>query len=130
MRRDVAACFAARDREGGWVGYYTLSSASVAVMDLPREIARKLPRYPSVPAVLLGRLAVDRNHQGVGLGGALVVDALRRCLKSQIAAYALVVEAVDGDAIGFYAHLGFTRFPESPHRLFLSMATARKVLSG
>jgi hypothetical protein len=61
-------------------GYYTLAASSLALPDLPDEIATKLPRHP-VPVVLLARLAVDRNAQRQGLGRILIVDALRRTLE-------------------------------------------------
>jgi ribosomal protein S18 acetylase RimI-like enzyme len=79
IRRRVAACFVAVTDEQRIAGYYTLASASVALNDLPEATAKKLPRYPSVPAVRMGRLAVDRDFKGAGLGGALLADALRDC---------------------------------------------------
>ncbi len=63
-------------------GYYTLALASVALSELPEATAKKLPRYPSVPAVRMGRLAVDREFKGMGLGGAFLADALRRCAEA------------------------------------------------
>jgi hypothetical protein len=61
------------------VGYYTLTATSIALNALSPQIVKKLPRYPVMPAVLLGRLAVSRNyHQGQGLGGVLLADALKR----------------------------------------------------
>ena len=62
------------------LGYYTLSSFGINLADLPEETAKKLPRYPLVPATLLGRLAVDKDHQGKGLGEFLLMDALHRSL--------------------------------------------------
>ena len=58
-------------------GYYTLASASILLSDLPETLAKKLPRYPSVPAVRMGRLAVSDSFKGKGLGAALLADALR-----------------------------------------------------
>jgi hypothetical protein len=68
IKRRVAACFVALDQEGSIAGYYTLASASVSLADLPAPLMKKLPRYPSVPAVRMGRLAVARSCQGIGLG--------------------------------------------------------------
>ena len=50
------------------LGYYTLAATSIALGDLPAGTARRLPRYPAVPATLMGRLAVDQRHRGQGLG--------------------------------------------------------------
>ena len=105
-------------------GYYTLASASILLADLPAATTKKLPRYPSVPAVRMGRLAVHRSFQGQGLGGALLADALDRAARSEIAAFSLVVEAKDELAAAFYRHHGFIALPDSPLTLFLPLATA------
>src|ERR1035437_9013754 len=89
IRRRVTACFVALTSEQRIAGYYTLASASVPLTDLPPGISKKLPRYPLVPAVIMGRLAVDQDFKGQGLGGALLADALSRAALSEIAAYAL-----------------------------------------
>ncbi len=65
-------------------GYYTIASASLVLATLPPETARKLPRYPTIPAVRLGRLAVDKAYRGQGLDGAMLADALARAARSQI----------------------------------------------
>ena len=108
-------------------GYYTLAAASVPLTDLPSSAAKKLPRYPLVPAVRMGRLAVDRDFKGRGLGGALLADALSRASNSDIAAYALLVDAKDEKAATFYRHHGFILLPNSPLTLFLPLATASNI---
>lgn len=123
IRRRVAACFVAVTDEPRIAGYYTLASASVALSDLPEATAKKLPRYPSVPTVRMGRLAVDRDFRGAGLGGVLLADALQRSAQSEIAAYALIVDAKDETAADFYRHHGFIALPSSALRLFLPLAT-------
>ena len=92
IRRRVAACFVALDGQRV-AGYYTLASASLLLADLPASTGKKLPRYPTVPAVRMGRLAVDQAFMGQGLGGALLADALDRAARSEIAAFALIVDA-------------------------------------
>jgi GNAT superfamily N-acetyltransferase len=99
------------------------ASASLLLADLPASLSKKLPRYPSVPAVRLGRLAVDQTYQGQGLGGALLADALDRAARAEIAAYALLVDAKDEPAAAFYRHHGFVALPDSPLTLFLPLAT-------
>ncbi|PMS16813.1 MAG: GNAT family N-acetyltransferase [Pandoraea sp.] len=124
IRRRIAACFVMLD--GDFVaGYYTLSAASVALADLPQEVARKLPRYPAVPVIRMGRLAVDRRYRGRGLGAALLVNALRRAAQSEIPGAALTVDAKDEQAADFYRHFGFSQFGDDPLSLFLPLASVR-----
>ncbi|NCA87968.1 MAG: GNAT family N-acetyltransferase [Gammaproteobacteria bacterium] len=123
VRRRVTACFVALTNEQRIAGYYTLASASMLLSDLPPDIGRKLPRYPTVPAVCMGRLAVDQAFQGCGLGGALLADALYRSAHAEIAAYALIVDAKAETAVEFYRHHGFMVLPNSPMTLFLPLAT-------
>jgi ribosomal protein S18 acetylase RimI-like enzyme len=125
IRRRIAACFVALAGERSVAGYYTLSTASVPLADLPSDITRKLPRYAAVPAVRMGRLAIDQAFKGQGLGGALLYDALRRAARSEIAAFALVVDAKDDQAAAFYRHHGFMELSASSLALFLPLATVR-----
>ena len=124
IRRRVTACFVALDLAQRVAGYYTLASASMLLADLPVLTVKKLPRYPSVPAVRMGRLSVDKDFAGHGLGGALLADALHRAARAEIAAYAMVVDAKDEAAKAFYRHHGFIVLPDSPLTLFLPLATA------
>lgn len=121
IRRRITACCVAFTQEQRIAGYYTLASTSLLLSDLPEAIGKKLPRYPSVPAVRMGRLAVDQNLKGQGLGGALLADALNRAASAEIAAYALVVDAKDQFAQSFYRHHGFIVLPDSPLTLFLPL---------
>jgi len=123
MRRRVATCFVALTDEQRIAGYYTLASASVPLVELPPEAIKKLPRYRAVPTVRMGRLAVDQTFKGQGLGGALLGDALTRAARSEIAAYAMLVDAKDDAAAAFYRHHGFLALPETPLTLFLPLAT-------
>lgn len=106
------------------LSYYTLSSGSVTLEDLPEDRQKKLPRYP-VPVVLIGRLAVDVRHSGKGLGGLTLMSALERSLKvtQDAAAWAVVVDAKNEGARAFYQRYGFEEFPQSSHRLFLPLKT-------
>jgi ribosomal protein S18 acetylase RimI-like enzyme len=126
VRRRVAACFVAFADGHRIAGYYTLASASLLLADLPASTGKKLPRYPTVPAVRMGRLAVDQEFKGQGLGGALLADALDRAARSEIAAFALIVDAKDETAAAFYQHHGFIALPDSPLTLFLPLATIQR----
>lgn len=124
VRRRVAACFVMLDGDA-IAGYYTLSAASVALADLPLAVSRKLPRYPSIPAVRMGRLAIDLKYRSKGLGAALLVNALQRAAKSEIPAVALVVDAKDETAAEFYRRFGFMQLSNDPLALFLPLATVK-----
>ncbi|EWS66556.1 ribosomal-protein-alanine acetyltransferase [Hydrogenophaga sp. T4] len=127
VRRRVAACFVATTDGKRIAGYYTLASASLLLAELPASTGKRLPRYPTVPAVRMGRLAVDQGFKGQGLGSALLADALGRAARSEVAAYALMVDAKDDVAASFYRHHGFIALPDSPRTLFLPLATAQAV---
>lgn len=127
VRRRVTACFVALASDQRVAGYYTLASSSVLLTDLPAAVGKKLPRYPSVPAVRMGRLAVDQRFGGQGLGAALLADALNRAARSEIAAYALVVDAKSETAAAFYRHHGFIALPSTPLTLFLPLHVSRSL---
>jgi len=123
----MAAPFVLVLPDGAIGGYYTLSTTAVKLTEFPADIARKLPRYPLVPATLLGRLAVDQNYQGRGYGRFLLADALFRAARSEIASFAIVVEAKDQAARRFYERESFLPFPDQPLRLFRSIADIQKL---
>jgi predicted N-acetyltransferase YhbS len=106
------------------MGYYTLSALSVHRDRFPGEQAKKLPRYP-IPAVLLGRLAIDRSAQGKKLGEHLLIDALKRTATASatIGVYAMIVEALHERAAAYYANFGFITLQEQPLTLFMPMET-------
>jgi len=129
IRRHVANCFIASPANTNIVaGYYTFSAASVPIVDLPEQEAKRLPRYPVVPAALIGRLAIDRQYRKRGLGAVLLFDAIKRACRSEAAIFAVVVDAKDEDAAAFYQHHGFKAFVGRPRSLFLPVATAMKLL--
>jgi len=108
-------------------GYYTLSATGVKLTEFPADTTRKLPRYPLVPATLLGRLAVDQNYQGRGYGRFLLADALLRAIRSEIASFAVVVDAKDQAARRFYERESFLPFPDQPMKLFRPMADIQRL---
>lgn len=121
MRRRVASCFVAVDAGGEIAGFYTIAASSLVLDLLPTEQAKRLPRYPTVPAVLIGRLAVAKAHQGKRLGAALVADAILRATRAEVMAYAMIVDAKDDAAVGFYEHLGFARLRDDQRRLIRAL---------
>jgi GNAT superfamily N-acetyltransferase len=127
VKRLVASCFVALDAATQSIaGYYTLAAASILADELPPDISRRLPRYPSLPAALVGRLAVDQRYHRAGLGAALLADAALRVIKSEVKAFAIVVEAKDENAVAFYRRHDFSSFASRPRSLFLPLETVRK----
>jgi predicted GNAT family N-acyltransferase len=117
------------ENENKILGYYTLASTSIDIGELPVSFKRKLPSYPNLPAILLGRLAVDQPHEGKGLGTHLLIDALKRSLLASlsIGATSVMVHAKDKEAVSFYAHFGFIQFENNNQILFLPMNEIRKL---
>lgn len=110
------------------LGYYTLSAVAVEHADLPGKVRRNAPN--PVPAVLMGRLAIDEKAQDSGLGRFLVRDAILSTLAAadRIGARILLVHALHDRAAEFYEQLGFKRSPTDPLHLYLLLADARKSL--
>lgn len=128
--RHVAAVFVMVDVAApvAIVGYYTLSSFTVDVAELPEAMQKKLPRYPRLPATLLGRLARDERFPRTG--SLLLMDALARaCQKAaEIASLAVVADAKDEAALTFYRKFGFAQLGVDPNRVFLSMGTIEQLV--
>ena len=126
VKRFMANCFVATERStGSLVGYYTLAATSVPAASLPPDIVKRLPRYPTLPAALVGRLAVDERHRRRGLGCSMLADAALRVMNSDVKAFALIVEAKDENAVAFYRLQGFRPFASRPMALFMPLGTMR-----
>jgi ribosomal protein S18 acetylase RimI-like enzyme len=129
VRRRISNCFVAVPSDSAVIaGYYTLSAASIPIVDLPPEQTKRLPRYPVLPAALIGRLAVDHRYTGRSLGSALLFDAIQRVGRADPAVFALIVDAKNESAATFYRHFGFEPFASVPMSFFLPMATAVSLL--
>lgn len=134
QRRRTAVChvLVSPDDPARIIGYYTLSSYTIRLADLPDALVGKLPRYPDVPCALLGRLAVDTAFRGRRLGEFLLLDAMHRCftrVASQMAVYALVTHAKNDAAAAFYRRYDYMPLPASPLTLFLPMATIAELFA-
>ena len=110
-------------------GYYTLSQYAVQLDAVPMEVAKKLPKYPFVPATLLGRLAVSPAFRGQRLGAMLLMDGLYRALihRRELASAGVVVDAKDAAALTFYKKYGFLELPKVERRLLLPMGTVEQL---
>jgi len=132
MKRRLSVVFVmtANDNDKEVIGYYTLTSDGVNKDIIPEEFAKKMPpSYQCLPVTLLGRLAVDKNHQGKNLGEKLLIHALKRSSeisKTEIGSIAVVVDSLDMDAISFYEQYGFILLPDRG-RMFLPMKTIDQI---
>jgi len=129
IRRRITNCFVPVERESGEIAaYYTLSASGIPLTDLPLEETKRLPRYPVIPAVRIGRLAVNEKFQGRGLGASMLMNAAHRTMQDAAAAFALLLDAKNDWAMAFYEHHGFRVLASQPRTLFLPLSTAQKTL--
>ncbi len=131
IRKNLAVCFVMLDEdEQTVIGYYTLSSASINSTKIPLSLRKKYPKaYDKIPVTLLGRLAVDVNKKGKGLGSKILIDALKRSYevsKTAIGSVAIVVNPIDDLAKSYYEYFGFVLLPDS-EKMFLDMNTVKKL---
>jgi GNAT superfamily N-acetyltransferase len=124
-RRNVARVFVALDDEGV-AGFYSLSAFTLSIDEVPEDLAKKIPRHDRIPAALIGRLARDEKRRNQGMGELLVADAIRCILgaSEKIAVFAIIVDAKNDAASGFYQSFGFAPFPSNSKRLFMLTSTA------
>lgn len=124
-RRDTAATWVITDAKDVVVAYVTIAMSAIDRSSAPATIARQAP--DPVPALLIGRLAVDQRHSGVGVGTALVAHVLATAseLNAKAACRAVVVNALHESARGWWQHLGFQPFdPADEQSLDLYLLTA------
>lgn len=110
------------------VGFYTLSNYTVELAELPADLTRKLPRYPRLPATLIGRLARDDRFPGTG--ALLLVDALTRAYaQTRVSgSLAVIAEAKDDTALRFYRKHGFLQLGAGPNRVYLAMGSVEHLV--
>lgn len=108
-------------------GYFSLSMGQILGQDVTGAMRRNMPRQ--IPAVTLGRLAIDRKWQGKGLGSAMLADVVRRALRasSEVVARLVIVHAISPAAEAFYLHHGFTRLPIETPTLALDLLKLPRV---
>lgn len=130
IKRKLSACFVLIDNETGKIsGYYTLSSNSISNNLIPESFRKNLPKsYLSIPTILLGRLAIDKEFQGKGIGKLLLIDSLRRCcdISESLGIFAVIVDPLDNEAETFYEKYGFIKLPDSG-KMFLAMKTIKQL---
>jgi GNAT superfamily N-acetyltransferase len=122
IKKHFASVYVAspQDNEHEIAGFYSITVTGISQSDVPLNIRRKLPHYRSIPAVLLGRLAVDVRHRGCGVGRFLLLDAFTVYLKTNLALAFFVTEAKDETARAFYQHFGFRALNDDPDHLYIT----------
>jgi len=108
------------------IGYFALSMGQILARDVTGAMRRNMPA--AIPAVVLGRLAIDRGWQGKGLGRTMLADVVRRALtaSAQVSARLVLVHAISPVAEAFYVHHGFTRLPVETPSLALDLVKIQK----
>lgn len=133
LKRRIATVFVLIDNpEMDVLAYYTLSAYTVDITVLEETFAKRLPRYPLLPATLLGRLAVDESQKRQRYGELMLIDALKKSLDAavQVASLAVVAEALDEEAINFYLKYGFQQFRHEPMKLYLPLKSVEELCNG
>ncbi len=113
------------------IGYYAISIAMEQRIALPNaKLRRGMPEQ--VPLLLIGRLAIDAQYQGRGVGTALLSDALQRCLAASdiVGARGVVTHAIDDDAVQFYQRRGFLLSPLGERVMLMPIETVRALFVG
>lgn len=131
VRKDLSVCYVLADKDNNVIAYYTLSGNSIPQEGMPDDLMKKLrlpSSYRDLPAVMLGRLAVDKRHKGKRYGELLLMDALNRCLiaSKHVGSLAVIVDPIDQKAIDFYTKYGFHLLKGSK-RMFITMQTLRQL---
>jgi N-acetylglutamate synthase-like GNAT family acetyltransferase len=117
--------FVVADKEGRVFGYYAIAAGAVAHQQATSAVRRNMP--DPIPVMVLARLAVDRQVQGIKLGASLLQDAVNRVVvvSQSVGVRALLVHALDDRAKAFYAHYGFQESPQHPMTLMLRLNTVK-----
>lgn len=123
IKKRLAVCYVIADQDNNVIGYYTLSSNSIDLSDIPEDLAKSL-KYVEIPVIIIGRLAVHKDYQGNKLGQTLLIDALKRIVEisALVGNHAVIVDPINDIATKFYARLGFMPLKTSK-RMFLPLKT-------
>lgn len=123
FKKRLAVCYVIADKENHVIGYYTLSSNSIDLSDIPDGLAKSL-KYLEIPVTIIARLAVHQDYQGNKLGQTLLIDALKRIVEisALVGNHAVIVDPINDKAQKFYSKFGFIPLKTS-NRMFLPLKT-------
>lgn len=121
IKKRLAVCYVITTVDDEVIGYYTLSTNSVDLINIPDNLVKSL-KYREIPVVIIGRLAVDQNYQGNRLGQHLLIDALKRIVEISVlvGSHAVIVDPINKIAEKFYSKFGFVSMKDSK-RMFLPL---------
>ena len=125
QKRGVSQIFCLRENVDGVgkpvIGYYTLSAAAIPSSGVDREIIKGVPLGYDAPVILLGRIGIDKRHQGKGHGEFLLMDALERAMNASndLGVVGVVLDALNKDVASWYQSYGFITLDES--KMFIPM---------
>ncbi len=132
IRRNISVTYVATTENDSKkiVGYYTLSQSIIQLNEFNNELKKKLPKYPNIPATLLGRLAIDDEYQNKGIGRLLLYNALKRSyiISKQIASNAVIVDAIGDEAVSFYEYHGFLKTISNSYKLYRPINSIKEEL--
>jgi predicted GNAT family N-acyltransferase len=131
IKKSVTAVYILRENTSLKIlGYFTLSSSSIELSELPLTITKKLPKYKTLGVILLGRLARDNSVKAKGIGEYLIMEALSRSheLSKKLGSFAVIVDAKDEKVKLFYKEYGFIPLSHRPLTLYLPMSTIKQLL--
>lgn len=130
-QKGIAKTFVAIPEDGkpNVAGYYSVSMSEIQRESMPKSYGKGLPRYP-VPAMRMGKLAVDSSMQGRKLGEALLMECLRRAIRlsQDVGIFAVVVDALNQEAKAFYSRYGFIALQSNSLSLFIPLKTVSKAM--
>lgn len=130
-KKNIGKTFAAvyENNKSQVLGYYSVSMAQILFNELPDSIKKGIPKYP-VPAMRIGKLAVDLRFQGNNIGALLLRDAFLRAINvsSEVAIYCIIVDAINKKAKSFYMKYGFIPFYKNPLTLVLPIKTVKDAI--
>jgi len=132
QQEDIARVYVScLDAEVIVIGYYALNSHSIDATTLPQKDRKKLPSYPTMPAIYLSKLGVHADFQGQGLGQLLMAHAFKRCVAAAdiIGAHFLVLESLNEKSTKLYLKLGLVMLPGHEPRMIMKMALIRKAVA-
>ncbi|MBE8720675.1 GNAT family N-acetyltransferase [Sphingobacterium pedocola] len=123
VKRKLSVCYVLDDEDANVIAYFTLSSGSVDLNDIPDDLKSSL-KYAEIPVVIIGRLAIHVDYQGNKLGQILLIDALKRIIEisALVGNHAVIVDPINESAEKFYAKFGFIQLKDSK-RMFLPLKT-------
>jgi GNAT superfamily N-acetyltransferase len=130
VKKNVATVIVAAGENNKIAGFYTLCASSVKRANIPSPMENRLPKYNSIPAILLGRLAVSLDYKGQGVGRRLMFHAFERCVSIGVGWAFLITDAKNEEARSFYRHFGFISLLDDEYHLCVTKQTISDALSG